>query len=170
MREAGSERDRSGAWVRRWVPWAVGLTLLLIAAVLGGLFYLMAPTNWETWETPPASGQGLGALLARNVSLEHAPARPYLGITYQEVNTQAADHAAMPTSAGALVTSVGSGSPAAMAGLNTGDVVLAVDGQSLSRESPLLKLLLMRRSGDRVKLMVQRGQDHLNLEVTLGKK
>ena len=145
----------------------VSANLLLIAAVLGGLFYLLAP-SW--WDTPPAGAQDMGALLLRNVKLEHLTGTPYLGITYQELNGQAGEYPPVPGVAGALITSLAPGGPAAMAGLTTGDVILAIDAQTLSRETPLVKVLLDRRAGDRVRLLVQRSQDQVTIEVVLGKR
>ncbi len=57
-----------------------------------------------------------------------------------------------------------------MGGLRTGDVILAVDGEALGRDNTLLNVLLKRQPGDRVRLMVQRAQEHLSLEILVGKQ
>jgi S1-C subfamily serine protease len=145
----------------------VGSSLLIIAAVLGGLFYLLAPTHWET---PPATAEDFSALLTRNIRLEQFTTRPYLGITYLELQGQVKDRSVIPGQAGAMISSVVPGSPAAMAGLIEGDVILAMDGLPLNRDNPLVKQLINRRAGERVRLVVQRGRENLTLEIVLGKR
>ncbi|MDP2660756.1 MAG: PDZ domain-containing protein [Dehalococcoidia bacterium] len=145
----------------------VGSTLLFVAAVLGVLFYLLVPSYLE--DTPSFADHGVATLISRNISLAPASNRPFIGITYQELYPQAGDRASMPAS-GAIVTSVAPGGPAAMAGLKTGDIILALDGQAVGKENPFLKLLFSRRSGDRVTLSIERGQEHLTLYVLLGKR
>ncbi|MDO8691108.1 MAG: PDZ domain-containing protein [Dehalococcoidia bacterium] len=167
MTEAGANSEMKTVGERGWVRWVVSSALLFVAAVLGVLFYLLVPSYLE--DTPTFADHGIATLMSRNISLAPASNRPYIGITYQELNPQAGDRASMPPS-GAAVTSVVPSGPAAMAGLNTGDIILALDGQAIGKESPFLKLLFSRRSGDRVTLSVQRGQEHLTLYVLLGKR
>ena len=69
---------------------------------------------------------------------------------------------------GALITQIEPQSPADQAGLKLGDVVLAVDGQTLSAEIGLRDLLLDYRPGDRVDLIVLRDADRRLLTVELG--
>jgi Do/DeqQ family serine protease len=55
--------------------------------------------------------------------------RPYLGAEMQPVTSEIADSMSLKRPAGALISTVASGGPAAKAGLRAGDVVIAVDGQ-----------------------------------------
>lgn len=55
--------------------------------------------------------------------------RPWLGAKLQAVTPEIADSLSLKRPAGALVASVTSGSPAARAGLRTGDLITAVDTQ-----------------------------------------
>ena len=57
--------------------------------------------------------------------------RPWLGATLQAVSAEIADTLAMSRPAGALVADLSPKSPAAEAGLRRGDVITAVDGQSV---------------------------------------
>jgi Do/DeqQ family serine protease len=54
--------------------------------------------------------------------------RPWLGAKLQDVTTDIADSLGLKRPVGALVASVSAGSPAARAGLRTGDVIVALDG------------------------------------------
>jgi S1-C subfamily serine protease len=61
----------------------------------------------------------------------HAVKRPWLGAKLQPVTADIADSMGLKRPAGALIASVTSGGPAALAGLKAGDVIMAVDGQSV---------------------------------------
>ncbi len=55
--------------------------------------------------------------------------RPWLGARLQAVTPDIAEGLGLKRPAGALVASVSNGSPAARAGLKTGDLIVAIDGQ-----------------------------------------
>src|SRR3954452_7390828 len=69
---------------------------------------------------------------------------------------------------GAVVQQVQSGSPAAKAGLAAGDVVTAVDGQSVADAASLTAALAGLSPGDRVALSYTRNGSTHTLTVTLG--
>jgi len=110
----------------------------------------------------------------------------YLGVTSQPLYPQLAERLDLPTSNGALVVQVQGGSPADKAGLETGDkkiefqgqpdipangdVVLAVDGKKLTRESDLADLISAREAGDEVELEVYRDGDRRDVKVKLGSR
>ncbi|AFY66264.1 HhoA/HhoB/HtrA family serine endopeptidase [Geitlerinema sp. PCC 7407] len=69
---------------------------------------------------------------------------------------------------GILVTNVVPGSPATQAGLQAGDVITTVDGQSVKDAAEIQKLVSQQKVGDEVKLQVQRGDRSLGLTARLG--
>ena len=71
---------------------------------------------------------------------------------------------------GVLVDSVEPGSPAAEAGFEPGDVLVALDGTALDRERSLAEVLFAFEPGDTVEATVQRGDEELTIEVTLGER
>jgi S1-C subfamily serine protease len=71
---------------------------------------------------------------------------------------------------GALVTSVEPDSPAARAGLRTGDVVRAVEDEQISSMSELALTIRSRSPGDRVVLAVLRDSDERRITVELGSR
>lgn len=85
-------------------------------------------------------------------------ARPYLGIQ------------GAPTSGGHLVDSVEADGPAAAAGLAAGDVIVAIDGQAINRQTSLLDLLMEREPGDTVTLTVERDGAEQTIQVVLGQR
>lgn len=70
--------------------------------------------------------------------------------------------------AGAQVTDVDPTSPAATAGLQTGDTITAVDNTPVDANHPLTDLISARKPGDTVTLAVARGSQNLTLKITLG--
>jgi putative serine protease PepD len=69
---------------------------------------------------------------------------------------------------GALVASVASGSPAADAGLRTGDVITAVDSNQIKSGDGLVAAIAGHNPGDHVTLTIHRGSQTSDLGVTLG--
>jgi S1-C subfamily serine protease len=74
-----------------------------------------------------------------------------------------------PTSAGALIAGTVSGGPAASAGLTTGDVITAINGQSVSSPSTITSLILTKKPGAKITVTYtdQGGTSHVTT-VTLG--
>ncbi|MBI3854782.1 MAG: PDZ domain-containing protein, partial [Planctomycetes bacterium] len=103
----------------------------------------------------PMEGLGLGR------PERPAPVRPkgsgYLGAYVEE------------TKDGVKVMDVRPASPADEAGLQTGDVVLAVNGTKVAGRDELLQILWRRKPGARVKLTVKRGAEELEIEAILGR-
>jgi S1-C subfamily serine protease len=76
--------------------------------------------------------------------------------------------AASPTQAGALVTTVGAGSPARTAGLREGDVIIGVGAVAVHGPNGLAGAVSAHRPGERLVLTVHRGSRTLKRTVTLG--
>ena len=79
-----------------------------------------------------------------------------LGVTVQEVDQALADAFKLDRPAGALVSQVEPGSPAATAGLRSGDVILSANGQRIVGSGDLPAVLAQMAVGDRVALEVWR--------------
>jgi membrane-associated protease RseP (regulator of RpoE activity) len=92
----------------------------------------------------------------------------YLGVTYEAVGADQAQQEGLSDGEGALVSTVIDGSPAAMAGVRAGDIVLAVDGQRIVRTAMLRRLIRAHAPGDGVSLLVLRDGREQTFDVTLG--
>jgi S1-C subfamily serine protease len=84
--------------------------------------------------------QGIGFAIPANMvrvvvasakSGGNAVKRPWLGAKLQDVTNEIADSLGLARPGGALVANVSPGSPAARAGLKTGDLIVAIDGQTV---------------------------------------
>jgi putative serine protease PepD len=71
---------------------------------------------------------------------------------------------------GAAIGAVADDSPAAQAGLQAGDVVVAIDGDAVSSAADLATAVRAHKPGDRVRLTVQRGGNQQTISVTLGRE
>jgi S1-C subfamily serine protease len=68
---------------------------------------------------------------------------------------------------GVLIVAVGEETPASEAGLQRGDILLAIDGDMVNTAAELRHVILMRDPGDTLELTVKRGDEELTLAVTL---
>jgi S1-C subfamily serine protease len=98
----------------------------------------------------------------------------FLGIQAQDVTPQVAAANGLAVQSGVLVmgftTDAAGKSPAQSAGLKTGDVIVAVNGQAISGSDDLAGAVLNQAPGTRVTLTVQRGSSQQTLTVTLGER
>lgn len=95
--------------------------------------------------------------------------RGRLGIAIQEVNQSLADSFGLKQPAGALVSSVDKGSPAAKAGIEPGDVILGINGKDIGSSSELPAIVASMAPGENAKLQVWRKGSTRQIEVRIGK-
>jgi len=101
--------------------------------------------------------------------------RPWIGVYYKLVDAQVAKDLGLAVDHGVLVDrpasgapAVFAGSPADEAGLLEGDIVVAVDGQTVDQDHDLSTRILPHVPGDTVTLSVVRDGRTLEVAVTLG--
>lgn len=125
-----------------------------------------------------ASGQGIGFAVPVNLLKTLLPelksrghvVRGYLGIVTQTLTPELA--AALETDAekGALVAQVAPGSPAEKAGLETGDLIVQVQGKHIEDAGELSREIAALAPGTRVKIACWRAGKSKTVEVTLGER
>ena len=93
--------------------------------------------------------------------------RPWLGAKLQAVTPEIADGLGLKRPAGALVASVTPKSPAARAGLKTGDLVVAVDGQPVDDPNAFDYRFATKLLGGQVQLGIVRSGRESRLAVAL---
>jgi serine protease Do len=104
--------------------------------------------------------------------------RPYLGIRYVAIDLQIQARDNLPVDHGALISGAAAGAqgqpgvvpggPAAAAGLQEGDIVLAIAGTQIDREHPLDAVLSAYAPGQSVSLRILRNGQEQTVNVTLG--
>jgi S1-C subfamily serine protease len=107
-------------------------------------------------------------------------ARPFIGISYQQIDVQLAERHDLPVTEGAWVRvldgdgdpsdedAVVDGSPAAEAGLDTGDIIVSIEGQPIDTQHPLNSVLTQFAPGQTVTLQILRDGNRQNVQLTLG--
>lgn len=98
--------------------------------------------------------------------------RPRLGVRYVIVDKEVTDKEKLAVDHGALVVgedgeAVLPNSPAAKAGIKSGDIIFSVDGTAVTDTTTLAKLITRHRPGDAVTLLVMRQDKQLVLNAVL---
>ncbi|HMF97657.1 MAG TPA: S1C family serine protease [Vicinamibacterales bacterium] len=122
--------------------------------------------------------RGLGVVIPAGIAwttaatvLEHGSLkRGYLGLAGQQVELPEAQRRADGVDHALLVVGVTGGGPAAQAGVLVGDLLLTFDGEPVSSPEQLLGRLLGDRVGRSAKLRVLRGNQTVDLDVTVGER
>lgn len=100
-----------------------------------------------------------------------SPARaPWFGAQLQPVTPDIAAALGLKTSAGALVSDVAPNSPADRAGLKSGDVIAAIDGQTVDSPTTFVRRFSARSLGGSVPIEAVRAGKTLRLAVALEPK
>jgi len=94
-------------------------------------------------------------------------ARGRLGVAVQSLDQALAQSFKLESPRGALVSRVERDMPAARAGLEPGDVILAVDGERVDDSAGLSRLIAGKKPGQRVKLELLRDGAARRIEVAL---
>lgn len=101
--------------------------------------------------------------------------RPWIGVYYVPVTPALAAEQDLPVDYGALIGSSTAGgqaifpdSPAADAGLQEGDIIVAVNGTQVGADADLSTLILPYAPGDTITLRVLRNNSVSEVEITLG--
>jgi len=96
---------------------------------------------------------------------------PYFGVTSRPLTSDIAAQLGVDLDYGALVIAEPApGSPAAQAGVRPDDIILALDGNRIDRDTPFIEVLFEYAPGDTVEATVQRGDEQLTLPVTLAER
>ncbi|MGI8475987.1 MAG: S1C family serine protease, partial [Thermomicrobiales bacterium] len=93
---------------------------------------------------------------------------PYFGIEFANVTPEVAARLKLPVANGVVVQTGTADGPAAAAGLQVGDVVLAIDGVKIDQKMSFAEVLFGHQPDETVTATVQRGDRQIDLEVTLG--
>jgi len=92
----------------------------------------------------------------------------YIGLSMQTVNAQNARSNGLSVNQGAYVAEVVSGSPADEAGIEKGDIIVAMDGEEITSADGMVLAVRSHDIGDTVTVTVVRGNETKDLTVTLG--
>ena len=122
--------------------------------------------------------EGLGFAIASNTVQATAQqliekgfvSHPYLGISWDSVTPDIAQRYDLGADWGVYVTDVSEGSPAADAGLQKGDIIIAVGDVQLDETHAFINTLWAHAVGESVTLTVVRDQQTLTVTATLAER
>jgi serine protease Do len=104
--------------------------------------------------------------MEENVAVNNSPARKTLGIAVQNLTPEMARRLRLTTESGVVVTRVESGSPAADAGIQTGDIIREVNRKPVKDADDLVQKIEQVKDQSSILLLVQRGQNNMFAAVT----
>ena len=100
--------------------------------------------------------------------IEHGRvARGWLGIEVQALDRALAESFDMDHTRGVLIAGILRGGPAALAGLQPGDVVVRLDGQQVDSTREALNIIARKRPGDHIAIDARRDGELIHLEATV---
>jgi serine protease Do len=125
-----------------------------------------------------AAGQGIGfavpASMAEGVidqlRSKGRVSRGWLGVTIQNIDEDLARGLGLDEPRGVLVAEARDGEPAAGAGIESGDVILEVDGDVVDEAAELTRVVASKDPGDTIELTLWRDGDTREVEVRLGER
>lgn len=94
--------------------------------------------------------------------------RGWLGIEAQDVTPELADSFKLSNTDGALIAGVLTNSPAELAGLKPGDILIGVNGQHVTDSSSMLNLVSGLKPKKKAVLKIVRAQQELNIPIVVG--
>jgi serine protease Do len=114
---------------------------------------------------PSNEAQAVVAKLETGKSIQHG----YIGVSIQPVTQDVADALGVKDDKGALIAEVVQGSPAAKAGLKSGDVVTSVNGRPVATPKDLSRFVADLAPGEQAGLSVLRHGKSLDISLTVGR-
>ncbi|HZZ30439.1 MAG TPA: trypsin-like peptidase domain-containing protein [Phenylobacterium sp.] len=126
--------------------------------------------------TPSGGSVGIGfdipadvaASVSRQLISSGKVVRGYIGATIQDMTPDIAESLGRRPHEGALIADVMPDGPGARAGLQSGDLVMKVDGQSVTSASDLIRQVARARAGDSIRLDIRRDGAPRQIDVRSG--
>lgn len=170
----GPVRDRRGGLLERYMttdtipyPGFSGGPLINTAGQVLGI-NTSGLLRGTSLTLPHELAWGIGEIIARHGQVR----RGYLGIRSQPVELQTAQLSALnrEQSSGLLVVGIEKDSPASLAGLLVGDILIGYSGQAVSDPDDLIAQLVKATVGEQSTIEILRGVELLLLSVIIGER
>lgn len=106
--------------------------------------------------------------IAQQIMNGETPSHAQLGVSCTTINSQLASRYNLPVDSGAYVSQLSSGSAAANAGIQQGDIITKVGDTSISSSTDLILAIRSHSVGDTVSITYNRNGTETTVDVTLG--
>ncbi len=115
----------------------------------------------------PAS---LAKQVMEQIAINGSVTRGWIGIEAQDITPELADSFKLDKAQGSLIAGVLHNSPADMAGIKAGDVLLAINDKEVLDSGSMLNLIAVLKPNDKAVLKIARAQKELKISVQVGKR
>jgi serine protease Do len=157
--DAAINQGNSGGPLVNLAGEVIGINTLVVRGSQGG-----APAEGLGFAIPANTARAV----AEQIIDQGFVARPYLGIRWQAITPRLASSYNLPVEWGVFVSEVVPGSPAAQGGIQQGDIITRIGATPLDENHPFINALFSHAPGEQVTLEVARGDQLVELKVTLG--
>ena len=125
-----------------------------------------------------ASGQGIGFAVPVNLAkgiieqlkTKGEVTRGWLGVAIQDISEEMSEYYGLDDKKGALVAEVFEGDPADQAGIQAGDVIVAVNGEKIESSRDLTRIIAGIPVGDNAKISVLRNGKTKTFKVGIARR
>ena len=149
-----------------------GGPLLNLAGEVIGINTLVIRGSSSASATAEALGFAIpsntAAMIAQHIIEKGYFARPYLGTDYQNITPRIASWYNLPVNYGAYVTDIDRNSPAAVSGLQLGDIITKIGDVSIDEDQSFINALFEYEPNQQVIIEFARENQMMSVEVTLG--
>ncbi|MES2579115.1 MAG: Do family serine endopeptidase [Pseudomonadota bacterium] len=115
----------------------------------------------------PAS---LAKQVMEQIALSGSVTRGWIGIEAQDITPELAESFKLDKVQGSLIAGVLRDSPADLAGIRAGDVLLAINNREVIDSSSMLNIIAVLKPNEKAVLTLARNQKNIKVEVVIGKR
>lgn len=104
------------------------------------------------------------------IAVNGSVTRGWIGIEAQDITPELAESFKLPQAKGSLIAGVLRDSPADVAGLKAGDVLLAINNKEVVDSSGMLNIIAALKPEDKAELKIARAAKEMTVSVAVGKR
>ena len=112
----------------------------------------------------------LAQQVMQQIAKDGSVTRGWVGIEAQDITPELAESFKLDKETGALIAGVLNNSPADVAGLKAGDILLAINGKPVIDSAGMLNLIAVLKPHEKAVLKIQRDGKQMNVSVLIGKR
>jgi serine protease DegQ len=104
------------------------------------------------------------------IAVNGSVTRGWIGIEAQDITPELAESFKLKRASGSLIAGVLNGSPADVAGLKAGDILLAINDKEVLDSSGMLNIIAALKPNDKAELKIARAEKEMIVKVAVGKR
>ena len=112
----------------------------------------------------------LAKQVMEQIAVSGSVTRGWIGIEAQDITPELAESFKLPQARGSLIAGVLRNSPADLAGIKAGDVLLAINDKEVADSSSMLNLIAVLKPNEKAVLKIARAEKQIVIKVTVGKR